>query len=216
MCTADEPVLEVSGLVKRFGSRLAVAGLSLRVMPGELLALVGPNGSGKSTVLRMLGGLLKPDNGHGRICGCDLKSFDRNTRNSIGYLPQRAALYASLSIAENLRFRAAVAGMPRPAVAAWAALQELGLAGRARETLVQLSGGWTRRVEIAATLIHRPQLLLLDEPTTGLDTAARDSIWVQLQSCLERGSAIIYSSHEGAELARATRCVKLPEALNAC
>ena len=215
MSTASTPVLEVAGLIKQFGARIAVAGLSLRVQRGELVALAGPNGSGKSTALRMLAGLLQPDGGSGQVFGCDLQHFQRTTRNAIGYLPQRAALYASLPVFENLRFRAAVAGLAQPGAAAQSSLAELGLSARGHEPLAQLSGGWTRRVEIAATLIHQPLLLLLDEPTTGLDSAAREGIWQQLDGCLALGAAVVFSSHETAELVRATRCVNMPESVRA-
>jgi ABC-2 type transport system ATP-binding protein len=215
MSIANAPRLEVTELIKRFGSRVAVAGISLQVQPGELVALAGPNGSGKSTALRMLAGLLKPDDGGGHILGRDLLHLDRETRNAIGYLPQRAALYASLPVFENLRFRAAVAGLAQPAAAARSSLASLGLSARGHEPLAQLSGGWTRRVEIAATLIHQPLLLLLDEPTTGLDSAAREGIWQQLDACRALGTAIVFSSHESAELERATRCVAMPESVHA-
>jgi ABC-2 type transport system ATP-binding protein len=211
MSIANTPVLAVADLIKRFGSRVAVAGLSLRVLPGELVALAGPNGSGKSTALRMFAGLLKPDSGSGQVLGGDMRHLDRAARNAIGYLPQRAALYASLPIYENLRFRAAVAGVAQPGTAARSILAALGLSARGHEPLAQLSGGWTRRVEIAATLIHQPLLLLLDEPTTGLDSTAVDGIWEQLDDCRALGAAIIYSSHEATELARASRCMTMPD-----
>jgi ABC-2 type transport system ATP-binding protein len=136
-----EPLLECSQLRKRFAARQAVADLSLRVEAGELVALTGPNGSGKSTALRMLAGLVKFDSGSGQVLGCSLQGIDRQTRNAIGYLPQRAALYANLSVFENLRFRAAVAGLVRPAESARRCIEALGLTPRSHEMLSAFSGG---------------------------------------------------------------------------
>jgi ABC-2 type transport system ATP-binding protein len=215
MSTAEAALLQVNDLSKRFGTRVAIAGLSLRVAPGELIALAGPNGSGKSTALRMLAGLLKVDSGDGLVLGRDLRHLNRETRNAIGYLPQRSALYGSLPVYENLRFRAAVAGLRQPAAAARASLSALGLDERANEVLAQFSGGWIRRIEMAATVIHEPRLLLLDEPTNALDSNAAAAIWQQLDQCLAHGAAIVFSTHDHNELSRATRCVALPESSNA-
>jgi ABC-2 type transport system ATP-binding protein len=206
------PYLDVQRLSKQFGERVAVSGLSLTVRAGELVGLAGPNGSGKSTSLRLLAGLLRADAGVGSVLGCKLGQLDRHCRNRIGYLPQRAALYPRICVYENLRFRAAVAGVKQPSEIARTVVAGLGLADRATESLAQFSGGWTRRIEIAATLIHSPLLVLLDEPTTGLDEEARAHIWRQLDDCRAHGSAVIFSSHDGSELQRATQVVQLSSA----
>jgi len=210
-----QPLLEADGLMKRFGTHLVVPGFALRARAGELIALAGANGSGKSTVLRLLAGLLRPDGGSGRVLGCELPGLDRRTRNAIGFLPQRAALYAGLSVYENLRFRAAVAGLQAPGSVADRCLAELELGSRRHQLLTQFSGGWTRRIELAATLLHRPRLLLLDEPTSGLDARASAGMWEQLAACLAAGTVIIFSSHASAELERADRCLTMPEASDA-
>lgn len=209
------PLLVADGLTKRFGAHVVVPGFTVRAQAGELIALAGANGSGKSTVLRLLAGLLRADGGRGRVLGCELPGLDRRTRNAIGFLPQRAALYGGLSVYENLRFRAAVAGLPGPGSVADRCLMELELGNRRHQLLAQFSGGWTRRIELAATLLHRPRLLLLDEPTSGLDARASAGMWRQLAACLAAGSLIIFSSHAAAELERADRCLTMPEASDA-
>jgi ABC-2 type transport system ATP-binding protein len=209
----DPPVrpvrLEVRGLSRHFGARAAVRNLSLILLAGECVALAGPNGAGKSTALRLLAGLLPPHAGEGHVVGCDLRAIDSATRNAIGFLPQRSALYGRLSALENLRFRAAVAGLHDPMRHAHAAADTLQLGQRAAERLGRMSGGWVRRIELAATLIHQPQLILLDEPTTGLDDAARDAIWTTLAAHRAAGAAVVFTSHDAAEIGRAGHIVRL-------
>lgn len=194
------------------GTKPLFDGIDCTIVTGDKLGLCGHNGSGKSTLLRLLAGLLRADAGTGTVLGCALGQLDRSGRNQIGYLPQRAALYPRISVFENLRFRAAVAGLAEPAAAARAGIVSLGLEDRATEPLGQFSGGWIRRIEIAATLIHSPQLVLLDEPTTGLDERARAQIWQQLDTCQARGGAVIFSSHDRTELQRATQRLQLGDA----
>lgn len=205
-------LLEVRQLRKQFADRVAVDQVSMCVLAGQSVGLAGPNGSGKSTLLRLLAGLLRADAGTGTVVGCALGRLDRNGRNQLGYLPQRAALYPRISVFENLRFRAALAGLAAPGTATRAAIALLGLEDRATEPLGQFSGGWIRRIEIAATLIHSPRLVLLDEPTTGLDEQARARIWEQLDICRARGAAVVFSSHDSTELQRATQCLQLGSA----
>ena len=209
---AAQPLLDVRQLRKQFADRIAVDQVSMYVKAGQLVGLAGPNGSGKSTLLRLLAGLLRADAGTGSVMGCALGQLDRSGRNQIGYLPQRAALYPRISVFENLRFRAAVAGLTEPSTATRAAIALLGLEDRATEPLGQFSGGWIRRIEIAATLIHSPRLVLLDEPTTGLDERARAHIWQQLDACRARGGAVVFSSHDSTELQHATLCLQLGRA----
>jgi ABC-2 type transport system ATP-binding protein len=200
-------VLRVRNLCKSFGARAVIRDLDMDVAAGETVALAGPNGSGKSTALRLLAGLLPATSGSGEVLGCSLQSLDRLTRNAIGYLPQRAALYPKLSAHENLRLRAALAGLARPAPEAHAALRQIGMTARQQDALATFSGGWVRRIEIAATLIHRPRLLLLDEPTTGVDVEADAGIWNQLATFAYEGGAVIFSSHDRAQCASANRTV---------
>jgi ABC-2 type transport system ATP-binding protein len=201
--------VEVHGVGKRFGTRRVFDELSMSLQGGEVLALAGPNGSGKSTLLRILAGLLRADAGAGAVLGDALGYPTRAARRQLGFLPQRAALYPRISVHENLRFRAAVAGLPSPAHAADAAIEALGLADRRREPLARFSGGWIRRIEIAATLIHAPSLLLLDEPTTGVDESSRTAIWEQLRAAAAGDVAIVFSSHDADERRQSTRVLQL-------
>lgn len=208
---ADNSSCAVSlrGISKAFGARLVIRDLTLTVAAGECVGLLGPNGSGKSTLLRLLGGLLRADSGHGSVLGCDMRSFNASTRNRIGFLPQRTGLHLRLSAHENLRFRAAVAGLARPADCARGAVDALGLQARRHEPLQTFSGGWVRRIEIAATLLHVPRLLILDEPTTGIDDVARQAIWEQIHRQRSLGTAVVYSSHDPDELMHATRILDM-------
>lgn len=195
--------IAVRGLAKRFGRRLAIDDLTLTVRPGEICGLAGANGGGKSTSLRLLAGLLAPDRGEGSVLGCDLLQGVRRVRHEVGYLAQRSVLYPTLSVRENLRFRAAVFGLPNPALTADLQIGAFGLREFATAPAGQLSGGWSRQVELAAALIHRPRVLLLDEPTAGLDPAARQAIWRRLTSLAVQGTAIVLSTHD---LTEAQRC----------
>jgi ABC-2 type transport system ATP-binding protein len=198
-----QPAVAVTGLTRRFGARTAVADLSLAVAPGEVAGLIGANGGGKTTSLRMLAGLLQPDAGGGRVLGHDLALADRNIRERVGYMAQRLALYPSLSVCDNLRFRAEVYGVPDVAGAVRRALVEFRLAPFAEVPAERLSGGWARMLQLAAALIHSPQLVLLDEPTAGLDAAARQAVWQRIASLAGAGVAIVIATHD---LAEAERC----------
>jgi ABC-2 type transport system ATP-binding protein len=201
------PLVRVEGLSKRFGRCTAVEGFGLTLHRGEICGFVGPNGTGKSTALRLLAGLLRPDAGSGTIVGCDVARLDRTARCRIGYLPQRSALYGSLSLLENLRFRAAVYGMPNPIAAARRVIALAGLGGRTGEPLEHFSGGWQRRAALAATLIHDPGLLLFDEPTTGVDDAARAAIWDLIAQRAANGIGVVFASHDRDDLRYCTRIV---------
>ena len=162
-----EPAIAVTGLTRRFGARTAVADLSLSVAAGQVAGLIGANGGGKTTSLRMLAGLLKPDAGAGRVLGHDLALADRSIRRDVGYMAQRLALYPSLSVLDNLRFRAEVYGVPDVARAVRRAVADYGLVPYANLPAERLSGGWARQLQLAAALLHSPRLVLLDEPTAG-------------------------------------------------
>jgi len=209
--SVPEYAIAVRGLTKRFGRRLAIEDLTLSVKSGEICGLAGANGGGKSTSLRLLAGLIAPDNGGGLVLGCDLLRSARRVRHEIGYLAQRSALYPTLSVRENLRFRAAVFGSPDPASAADLQIDAFGLADFTAVSVGQLSGGWCRQVELAATLIHRPRVLLLDEPTAGLDPAARQAIWRRLISLAAQGTAIVLSTQDFVEAQRCARILLLSE-----
>ena len=209
--SAPEYAIAVRGLTKRFGRRLAIEDLTLSVKSGEICGLAGANGGGKSTSLRLLAGLIAPDHGEGLVLGCDLLRSARRVRHEVGYLAQRSTLYPTLSVQENLRFRAAVFGSPDPASAADRQIDAFGLAEFTAVSVAQLSGGWCRQVELAATLIHRPRVLLLDEPTAGLDPAARQAIWRRLISLAAQGTAIVLSTHDFVEAQRCARILLLSE-----
>jgi ABC-2 type transport system ATP-binding protein len=209
--SAAEYAIAVRGLTKRFGRRVAIEDLTLAVRPGEICGLAGANGGGKSTSLRLLAGLIAPDHGEGVVLGCDLLRTARRVRHEVGYLAQRSALYPTLSVRENLRFRAAVFGCPEPMRAADLQIGAFGLAEFTAVSVGQLSAGWCRQVELAATLIHRPRMLLLDEPTAGLDPAARHAIWRRLISVAAQGTAIVLSTHDFVEAQRCAHIVLLSE-----
>jgi ABC-2 type transport system ATP-binding protein len=201
----------VRNMSKAFNGRLAVQQISFTVRRGEICALGGANGGGKTTTMRVLAGLLVPDEGQGSILGCDLMRDRASIRQRVGYLAQRNTLYGSLSVLENLRFRAAVFGLLRSSGAAREQLRRFGLSDVASMRASQLSGGLSRQVELAAALIHRPQLLLLDEPTAGLDPRARHALWRRLVELAAEGTAIILSTHDLSEAARCAQVLLLSE-----
>jgi ABC-2 type transport system ATP-binding protein len=205
----SEVAIAVRGLTKRFRDRPAVEGLSLTVRQGDICGLAGANGGGKSTTIRLLAGLLIPDAGEGSILGHDLLRASHLIRASVGYLAQHCTLYSTLSVRENLRFRASIFGLKRPAWIAHEQIRAFGLAEFASTPVGELSGGWLRQVQLAAALIHRPRLLLLDEPTVGLDPAARQSIWRTLTGLAIEGTAIILSTHDLVEAARCSQILLL-------
>jgi ABC-type multidrug transport system ATPase subunit len=214
MCTAEARVagsteqsalLQVENLAKHYRSRRVPEGLSLTVRSGEIVGLVGANGCGKTTVLRILAGLLVPDTGRGTVLGFDLLRDRHEIRRRTGYMSQRFSLYAGLSVRENLRFRAEVFGLQEPRTAVAAVVERFDLRPLEKLAADRLSGGWARLVQLAAALVHRPRLLLLDEPTTGLDAAARQAVWRHLARLAAEGAAIVLSSHDLVDASRCTR-----------
>jgi ABC-2 type transport system ATP-binding protein len=203
--------IEATGLTKRLGTRLVLEDLSVAVRYGEICGLAGANGGGKSTALRLLAGLLVPDAGNARVLGYTLPGQRGRLRHVVGYLPQRNWLYAALSVRENLRFRAAVFGLESPLRAADRQIEAFGLDAFATHAVGKLSGGWARLVELAAVMIHRPRVLLLDEPTVGLDPSARQSIWRRLTSLAVHGTAILLSTHDLTEAQRCSHLILLSE-----
>jgi ABC-2 type transport system ATP-binding protein len=203
--------IEVRELTKRFGDRMAIENLTMGVRYGQICGLAGANGGGKTTSLRLLAGLLAPDAGTAEVVGYTLPKEMGRVRHAVGYLPQRNWLYSALSVRENLRFRAAVFGVKSPLRAANLQIDAFGLNAFASKAVAELSGGWTRLVELAAVLIHRPRVLLLDEPTAGLDPGARQDIWRRLTSLAAHGTAIVLSTHDLAEAQRCSHLILLSE-----
>ncbi len=206
-----ETLVAVRDVAKRYGRRVAIEDLELVVRAGEVFGLVGANGGGKTTTLRMLAGILKPDRGRGQVLGFDLMSEAKEIRKQIGYMSQRLSLYADLSVSENLRFRAEVHGIDESRVAVENVMREFELERYARSAAGQLSGGWARRLQLAAALIHEPRLILLDEPTAGLDPISRHDVWRRIERRAAQGAGVIVSSHDLAEAERCSRVALLYE-----
>jgi ABC-2 type transport system ATP-binding protein len=207
--TADqkgELAIDVQEVTKSFGGRVVVDGLAMQVRRGEIYGFLGPNGSGKTTFLRILCGLLRPDAGSGTCLGYDVVRESDAIRRRVGYMTQRFSLYEDLSLAENLRFVADIYQMPNAAKAVRKMLDTLGLQGRETQLAGQLSGGWKQRLALAACLIHRPELLLLDEPTAGVDPKARRDFWEEIHRLAAEGLTVLVTTHYMDE---AERCHRL-------
>ncbi len=202
----SDVIIDVRGLNKHFGTNHAVKDLSLQVRRGEIFGFLGPNGSGKTTSIRMLCGLLTPDSGEGTCLGYDILRETTQIKRHVGYVTQRVSFWEDLTIRENLRFIARMYGMSDGAKRVEDALAHLGLASRAKQLAGSLSGGWKQRLALAACLLHDPQLLLLDEPTAGVDPKARRDFWEELHALAARGITVLVSTHYMDE---AERCHKL-------
>jgi len=198
--------IDVEGLNKRFGERHVVIDLSLQVRYGEIFGFLGPNGSGKTTSIRMMCGLLRPDSGSGTCLGYDLIRETAAIKRNVGYMTQRFSLWEDLTIAENLDFIGRMYEMPRRREAVMRALESLGLADRRNQLAGTLSGGWKQRLALAACLLHEPKLLLLDEPTAGVDPKARREFWDEIHRLAADGIAVLVSTHYMDE---AERCHRL-------
>jgi ABC-2 type transport system ATP-binding protein len=187
--------IDVEGLTKSFGGRQVVRNLSMRVKRGEIYGFLGPNGSGKTTTIRMLCGLLTPDKGHGTCLGYDIRSQAEEIKRHVGYMTQRFSLYQDLSVRENLEFVARLYGLANPAAATRAMIQRLGLEGREEQLAGDLSGGWKQRLALGACTLPSPQLLLLDEPTAGVDPKARREFWNEIHALAAHGLTVLVSTH---------------------
>ena len=187
--------IDVRGLSKRFDGRIAVDDVSIRVPKGRIVGFLGPNGSGKTTTIRLLCGLLTPDHGTGTCLGFDLASQSEAIKRRVGYMTQKFSLYEDLSIRENLNFIASVYGLDRRRQRVDQALIDLGLANRQRQLAGQLSGGWKQRLALAACVLHQPELLLLDEPTAGVDPKARRDFWDHIHRLAMEGITVLVSTH---------------------
>ena len=203
---ADDFTIDVQGLTKRYGERTVVDGLNMQVRRGEIYGFLGPNGSGKTTSIRMMCGLLTPDAGEGHTLGLDVVREATQIKKRVGYMTQRFGLYEDLSIRENLEFVARVYGLDRRGERVDASLQRLGLTARAQQLAGRLSGGWKQRLALAACMLHEPELLLLDEPTAGVDPGARRDFWNEIHALAATGITVLVSTHYMDE---AERCHRL-------
>ena len=190
-----ELAIHAKGLAKSFGGLKAVRDLSIDVPEGAIYGFLGPNGSGKTTTIRMLCGLLTPDAGEGTCLGFDIRRDTARIKAEVGYMPQRFGLYEDLTIRENLEFVARLYDMPRPREAAREAIARLGLEQRAQQLAGQLSGGWKQRLALASCVLHKPRLLLLDEPTAGVDPKARREFWDEIHGLAAGGITVLVSTH---------------------
>ena len=201
----SEIAIDVHGLYKKFGEKTVVRDVSMYVREGEIFGFLGPNGSGKTTTIRMMCGLLHPDSGSGTCLGHDIITQQAAIKLQIGYMPQRFSMWEDLTIRENMEFIGRVYGIPDRKARIDSAIETLGLHDRANQLVRTLSGGWKQRMALASCLLHNPKLLLLDEPTAGMDPQARCDLWEELYELAGRGIAILVTTHYMDEAARCHR-----------
>ncbi|UGY15750.1 ABC transporter ATP-binding protein [Bradyrhizobium septentrionale] len=187
--------IDVKGLSKSFSGREVVHDLSMQVKRGSIYGFLGPNGSGKTTTIRILCGLLTPDSGEGTCLGYDIRRDADKIKRKVGYMTQRFSLYQDLSVRENLEFVARLYGMPDPRGAARDMIARIGLKGREDQLAANLSGGWKQRLALGACTLPNPQLLLLDEPTAGVDPKARRDFWNEIHALAAEGLTVLVSTH---------------------
>lgn len=200
------PVINVKGLTKSFSGKTVVNKLSLQIAPGEIYGFLGPNGSGKTTFIRMLCGLLRPDSGEGECLGYDILREPDKIKPLVGYMAQRFSLYEDLSVKENLFFMARVYRIRNIRATVNETIERMGLGRFTNQLAGTLSGGWKQRLALAACLLHRPRLLLLDEPTAGVDPKARRDFWDDIYNLSAAGITSLISTHYMDE---AERCHRL-------
>jgi ABC-2 type transport system ATP-binding protein len=193
--TNGEVVIDVRGLTKKFDGRAVVRDLSMQVKRGTIYGFLGPNGSGKTTTIRMLCGLLTPDEGTGTCLGYDIRTETDKIKRQVGYMTQRFSLYQDLSVRENLEFVARLYEVPNPTGAARDMIARLGLKGREEQLAGSLSGGWKQRLALGACTLPNPKLLLLDEPTAGVDPKARREFWNEIHALAAEGLTVLVSTH---------------------
>jgi len=203
---ADNLAIDVRGMTRRFGNLTAVNHVDLAVRAGEICVFLGPNGSGKTTVIRMLCGLLRADGGSGTCLGYDVIKENETIKRQVGYMTQRFSFWEDLTIAENLDFVARMYSLKDRRQAVRESIERLGLADRRNQLAGQLSGGWKQRLALAACMIHRPRLLLLDEPTAGVDPKARREFWQEIHQLAGQGLTFLIATHYMDE---AERCHRL-------
>jgi len=192
---ASDIAIDVHHLTKKFDGRAVVRDLSLQVKRGSIYGFLGPNGSGKTTTIRMLCGLLTPDAGSGTCLGYDIRTETDKIKRQVGYMTQRFSLYQDLSVRENLEFIGRIYGIEDPRAAARAAIERLGLTGREEQIAGELSGGWKQRLALGACTLSGPRLLLLDEPTAGVDPKARREFWNEIHALAADGLTVLVSTH---------------------
>jgi ABC-2 type transport system ATP-binding protein len=197
--------IDVRGLVKSFGGRTVVDHVSMQVETGEIVGFLGPNGSGKTTTIRLMCGLLTPDAGEGEVLGYDIRSESLKIKREVGYMTQRFSLYEDLTIAENLDFVARLYELRPRKAHVDRTLDELGLTSRRDQLSGTLSGGWKQRLALAACIMHKPKLLLLDEPTAGVDPKARREFWDEIHRLAAGGLTVLVSTHYMDEAERCHR-----------
>ena len=195
MTTAPDIAIEVDGLTKSFDGRVVVRNLSMQVKRGTIYGFLGPNGSGKTTTIRMLCGLLTPDQGRGTCLGYDIITQSDQIKRHVGYMTQRFSLYQDLSVRENLEFVARLYGLRNPTGAARTMIARLGLDGREGQLAAELSGGWKQRLALGACTLPNPRLRLLDEPTAGVDPKARREFWNEIHGLASEGLTVLVSTH---------------------
>lgn len=205
MANTNDLVVDVHHLRKSFAGKVAVEDVSLDVKRGEIFGFLGPNGSGKTTTIRMLCGLLTPDSGSGTCLGFDILTASRKIKRLVGYVPQAFSLYQDLTVKENLEFMARVYGIQQYRARVKQLMDELSLNEYANILSGRLSGGWKQRLSLAAALIHQPQLLLLDEPTAGVDPKARRDFWNYIAHLTSLGITSLVSTHYMDEAERCNR-----------
>ena len=206
---SEELAIDVKGMTKRFGTRTVVNKIDLQVHKGEIYGFLGPNGSGKTTFIRILCGLLKADEGSGTCLGFDVIKQSEEIKKQVGYMTQRFSFYEDLSIRENLDFVARMYGVKNREEAVNTSIKRLGLSGREQQLAGELSGGWKQRLALAACLIHEPKLLLLDEPTAGVDPKARRDFWEQIHQLAAEGLTFLITTHYMDEAERCHRIAYL-------
>lgn len=202
----EDLAIDVHGMTKRFGTHVAVNHIDLQVRTGEICGFLGPNGSGKTTFIRMLCGLLNADEGSGQCLGYDVITESEEIKRQVGYMTQRFSFYEDLSIVENLDFVARMYAVPNRRETVQESIERLGLGRRQHQLAGELSGGWKQRLALAACMIHRPKLLLLDEPTAGVDPKARRDFWEQIHQLSGEGLTFLITTHYMDE---AERCHRL-------
>ena len=207
MTGANTFAIDVHGLKKQFGSKLAVDGVDIAVPEGEVWGFLGPNGSGKTTTIRMLCGLLRADAGEGTCLGYDFRTQSEQIKREVGYMTQKFSFWEDLSIRENLEFVARVYELSDRKTKVDATLERLGLVHRQKQLAGELSGGWKQRMALASCMLHSPKLLLLDEPTAGVDPKARRDFWEEIHTLSEAGITVLVSTHYMDEAERCDRIV---------